>query len=204
MNAMDILSVFFVFKISWTVSTSVHINLYHFSSCIMFDCIGIFIFQMITELCPIFVITYSAEMNFIMLALSLCILIGLFCGIDSYKWNCFVKKSIHITMLTNTAKLLFRMTIPVDTPINTIHIVSSYSYQYSLLLYFNFCLFSRFKNVSHFDLHLFTSGIKNLSVYLWYVYISSSLTCMYIFMTMPTFMFFIILFDMQESLIYCR
>ena len=44
MHAVYILPVFFVFKIPWTVSTSVHINVYHFSSCIMFDCIGIFIY----------------------------------------------------------------------------------------------------------------------------------------------------------------
>ena len=68
---------------------------------------------MITELCPIFVITYSAEMNFIMLALSLCVLTGLFL------WNRFLQvellcqKNMHITMLTHTAQLLFRMTIPV-------------------------------------------------------------------------------------------
>lgn len=40
---------------------------------------------MITELCPIFVITYSAEMNFLMPALSLCILTGLFL------WNRFLQ-----------------------------------------------------------------------------------------------------------------
>ena len=44
MHAVYILPVFFVFKIPWTVSTSVHINVYHFSSCIRFDCIGIFIY----------------------------------------------------------------------------------------------------------------------------------------------------------------
>ena len=45
------------------------------------------------------------------------------------------KKNIHITMLTNTVKFLFKITIPVDTPINTIHVVSSYSHQYSIIIF---------------------------------------------------------------------
>lgn len=38
-------------------------------------------------------------------------------------------------MLTNTVKFLFKMTIPVDTPVNTIHVVSSYSHQYSIIIF---------------------------------------------------------------------
>lgn len=78
-------------------------------------------------------------MNFIMLALSLCVLTGLFL------WNRFLQvellcqKKYAYYYVDTYCQIALQNDHTSDTPIDTIHIVSSYTHQYSLLLYFSFC-----------------------------------------------------------------